>query len=84
MDAFLRKLGIGLPIIQTPMAGVSTPEVAAAVSNAGGLGSIGVGSVDAEATRQMIAAVGTGVILCCRRRWQTISKRSSNRASRPG
>ena len=46
-----------MPIIQAPMAGVSTPEMAAAVSNAGGLGSIGVGSVDAEVTRQMIAAV---------------------------
>ncbi|AGA31440.1 NAD(P)H-dependent flavin oxidoreductase [Singulisphaera acidiphila] len=57
MDPFLRKLGIALPIIQAPMAGVSTPEMAAAVSNAGGLGSIGVGSVDAETTRQMIAAV---------------------------
>lgn len=53
----LRKLGMDTPIIQAPMAGVSTPEMAAAVSNAGGLGSIGVGSVDAEATRQMIAAV---------------------------
>lgn len=39
------------------MAGVSTPEMAAAVSGAGGLGSIGVGSVDADATRRMIAAV---------------------------
>src|SRR4051812_42084201 len=39
------------------MAGVSTPELAAAVSNAGGLGSIGVGSVDAETTRNMISAV---------------------------
>ena len=57
MDPFLRKLGIDQPIIQAPMAGVSTPEMAAAVSNAGGLGSIGVGSVDAETTRQMIAAV---------------------------
>ena len=37
-------LGIELPIIQAPMAGVSTPEMAAAVSNAGALGSIGVGS----------------------------------------
>src|SRR5215213_6051562 len=50
-------LGIGLPIVQAPMAGVSTPEMAAAVSNAGALGSIGVGAVDAEGTRQMIAAV---------------------------
>ena len=57
MDPFLRKLGIELPIIQAPMAGVSTPEMAAAVSNAGGLGSIGVGPVDAETSRQMIAAV---------------------------
>src|SRR5262249_52191349 len=39
------------------MAGVSTPEMAAAVSNAGGVGSIAVGSVDADAPRQMIAAV---------------------------
>lgn len=57
MDPLLRKLGIEAPIIQAPMAGVSTPEMAAAVSNAGGLGSIGVGSVDAETTRQMITAV---------------------------
>src|SRR5689334_5652761 len=53
----LRKLGIDIPIIQAPMAGVSTPEMAAAVSNAGGLGSIGVGAVDAEHARLMIAAV---------------------------
>jgi nitronate monooxygenase len=57
LDPFLRKVGIELPIIQAPMAGVSTPEMAAAVSNAGGVGSIGVGSVDAGATRRMIAAV---------------------------
>ena len=30
MDPFLRKLGIELPIIQAPMAGVSTSEMAAA------------------------------------------------------
>jgi len=57
LDPFLRTLGIELPILQAPMAGVSTPQMAAAVSNAGGLGAIGVGSVDAETTRQMIAAV---------------------------
>lgn len=57
MDTLLRKIGIELPIIQAPMAGVSTPAMAAAVSNAGALGSIGVGSIDAAATRQMIAAV---------------------------
>lgn len=34
-------LGIEVPIIQAPMAGTSTPELAAAVSEAGGLGSLG-------------------------------------------
>jgi nitronate monooxygenase len=53
----LATFGIDLPIIQAPMAGVSTPAMAAAVSNAGALGSIGVGAVDAEGTRGMIAAV---------------------------
>ncbi|HBN6064455.1 nitronate monooxygenase [Enterobacter cloacae] len=38
------KLNIAYPIIQAPMAGVSTPEMAAAVSNAGALGSISVGA----------------------------------------
>lgn len=57
MNSFLRKVGLKLPIIQAPMAGISTPKLAAIVSNAGGLGSIGVGAVDAEATRRMIATV---------------------------
>ncbi len=57
MSTLLQTLGIDLPIIQAPMAGVSTPAMAAAVSNAGGLGSIGVGSVGAEAARGMIAAI---------------------------
>src|SRR4051794_9132828 len=56
MTPFLRKLGVELPIIQAPMAGVSTPEMAAAVSNAGGLGSVGVGATGAEGTRRLIRA----------------------------
>ena len=52
----LDLLAIDAPIIQAPMAGVSTPEMAAAVSNAGGLGSIGVGATNAAGARQMIAA----------------------------
>ena len=39
------------------MAGVSTPEMAAAVSNAGALGSLGVGATDAAGRAQMIARV---------------------------
>jgi nitronate monooxygenase len=53
----LETLAIDLPIIQAPMAGVSSPTLAAAVSNAGALGSIGVGATDAEGARRMIAAV---------------------------
>jgi nitronate monooxygenase len=52
----LELLEIDTPIIQAPMAGVSTPEMAAAVSNAGALGSIGVGATSAEDAKQMIAA----------------------------
>ena len=47
---------IELPIVQAPMAGVSTPEMAAAVSNAGALGSLGVGAVNADEARRMLAA----------------------------
>src|SRR5512132_232289 len=52
----LELLEIEWPIIQAPMAGVSTPAMASAVSNAGALGSIGVGATDAESARNMIAA----------------------------
>jgi nitronate monooxygenase len=53
----LETLEIDLPIIQAPMAGVSSPAMAAAVSNAGALGSLGVGATDAAGARRMIAAV---------------------------
>jgi nitronate monooxygenase len=54
---FLKRLGIELPIIQAPMAGVSSPAMAAAASNAGALGSIAVGAADADAAALMIGAV---------------------------
>jgi nitronate monooxygenase len=52
----LALLGIEKPIIQAPMAGVSTPALAAAVSNAGGLGSLGFGAMNAETARKAIHA----------------------------
>ncbi|WP_176590962.1 nitronate monooxygenase family protein [Sphingobium sp. EM0848] len=55
--SLIESLGLAHPIIQAPMAGVSTPDMAAAVSNAGALGSIGVGATDAEGARAMIEAV---------------------------
>jgi nitronate monooxygenase len=48
------QLGIRLPIIQAPMAGVSSPAMAAAVTDAGGLGSISVGTIDADGAGAMI------------------------------
>src|SRR5678815_437724 len=57
MNALLNRLRIDAPIIQAPMAGVSTPEMAAAVSNAGALGSIGVGASTAADAQKMIARV---------------------------
>jgi nitronate monooxygenase len=55
----LEVLDIQFPIIQAPMAGTATPALAAAVSNAGGLGSLGVGATNAEGARKMIAAFRT-------------------------
>ena len=54
---FLSRIGIRLPIIQAPMAGVSTPLLAAAVSNAGGLGSIGIGASSVAQARKDIESV---------------------------
>lgn len=54
--SFLKAVGIEHPIVQAPMAGVATPELAAAVSNAGALGSLGIGASTADQARQMIEA----------------------------
>lgn len=47
-------LGTELPLIQGGMANIATGEFAAAVSNAGALGVIGAGGMDAETLRQHI------------------------------
>jgi nitronate monooxygenase len=44
-------LGIAHPIVQAPMKGTTTPELAAAVSNAGGLGSLGCAGLGAAEIR---------------------------------
>jgi nitronate monooxygenase len=53
----LSMLNIRHPIIQAPMANISTPALAAAVSEAGGLGSIAVGAGTAQQAQAAIAAV---------------------------
>lgn len=52
--SLIEQLGLTAPIIQAPMAGVSTPRMAAAVCDAGALGSIAVGATDAAGARRMI------------------------------
>lgn len=54
MAQFKQIVDVWYPIVQAPMVGVSTPALAAAVSNAGALGSIGVGSSTAEQARSLI------------------------------
>ena len=55
---FCTRLGVAHPIIQAPMAGgATTPELVAAVSNEGGLGSIGAAYLTPPALRDAIAAV---------------------------
>jgi nitronate monooxygenase len=57
IDSFPRLrdlLGIDVPIIQAPMAGISSPAMAAAVAHEGGLGSLGVGAMTAAKARETI------------------------------
>ncbi len=56
--ALTEVLDINYPIIQAPMAGgVTTPELIAAVSNTGALGSLGAGYMEPEAIRSAIGAI---------------------------
>lgn len=48
------RLQVDFPVIQAPMAGVSTPALAAAVSNAGALGSLGVAAMPPAEARKTI------------------------------
>ena len=50
-------VGVELPIIQAPMAGVQGSALAVAVSNAGGLGSLPGAMLSPEALRQELAAI---------------------------
>ncbi|MFH0405161.1 NAD(P)H-dependent flavin oxidoreductase, partial [Klebsiella quasipneumoniae] len=55
-NSLLSLLDIDYPLIQAPMAGVSTPALAAAVSNAGALGSLGLGAATVAQAEAMIVA----------------------------
>jgi len=54
---FLELLGIAHPVIQAPMSGFTPPQLAAAVSNAGGLGSIGCAGLPPALLREQVASL---------------------------
>ena len=54
--SLMQRIGLDLPLIQAPMAGVSTPALAAAVSNAGALGFLGIGAMQARQAGEAIDA----------------------------
>jgi len=58
-------LGIDLPVIQAPMAGSQDHALAAAVSNAGGLGSLPCAMLGADALRAQLAAIRTKTDRSC-------------------
>lgn len=49
-------LGLAIPIVQAPIGGSACPELAAAVSNAGGLGGLALSWTDPESARRKVAA----------------------------
>ncbi len=53
-NALTERLGLAYPIIQAPMAGAATPALAATVSEAGGLGSLGLGTSSPEEAKAEI------------------------------
>ena len=57
MTPLTALLGIDLPIVQAPMAGVQDSELAIAVSNAGGLGSLPCALLTIDAMRRELAAI---------------------------
>lgn len=53
--SLVQRFGLSIPVIQAPMAGVAPPALVAAASNAGALGFLALGAMDAEGARQAIA-----------------------------
>jgi nitronate monooxygenase len=54
---FCKQLGLEVPIIQAPMAGVQGSALAIAVSNAGGLGSLPCALLSRETLREELSAI---------------------------
>ncbi|MEQ1610675.1 MAG: nitronate monooxygenase, partial [Hyphomonadaceae bacterium] len=59
-DRLQKLLGIEHPVLQAPMAGASTPAMAIAVANAGGMGAMGCAMMSAEQLRAAAGEVAAG------------------------
>ena len=55
MMTIATRFGIRYPLIQGGMANIATAQLAAAVSNAGGLGLVGAGGMSVEMLREILA-----------------------------
>lgn len=60
MHELQRSLGLEFPIVQAPMAGVQDHALAAAVTEAGGLGSLPCAMLDSVALRRALTTLGSG------------------------
>ena len=56
VQALCRQLGMRVPLVQAPIGSATCPELAAAVSNAGGLGTLAVSLRDHEEVRTVVRA----------------------------
>jgi NAD(P)H-dependent flavin oxidoreductase YrpB (nitropropane dioxygenase family) len=56
LTPFCQRLGLTAPVVQAPVGGAATPELAAAVSNAGGLGMLASSWTPVGAVRERIRA----------------------------
>jgi len=53
--AFTRLIGIEVPIVQAPIGTLTNPRLAAAVSNAGGLGMLALGGAEPDQLQRVVA-----------------------------
>ena len=77
-----RFLGIEDPIVQAPIGGLSNPRLAAAVSNAGGLGMIAMTWMAPDEIREVVRATRVAHLRAVRD--QPDPRRASRRAARGG
>src|SRR5215472_11442240 len=59
-DRFIKLCGIEMPIIQAPMAGSALSDMAIAVSQAGGLGSLACALLSVEQARRELETIRRG------------------------